>query len=50
VDGLQAIGDSISKLSTNFMKYGYDVVIYMPILQFRIYVTMNSCVLMGNFL
>jgi hypothetical protein len=25
VDGLQAVGDSISKISTNFMKYGYVV-------------------------
>jgi hypothetical protein len=43
VDGMQAIGDSLSKISTNCMKYGYVVfVIYMPMLRFY-HICDNDC-------
>jgi hypothetical protein len=34
MDGLQVVGDSLSKISTNCMKYGYVVFYYMSMLQF----------------
>jgi hypothetical protein len=51
VDSLQAVGDSLSKISTNCMKYGYVVLLFTcPCYDFIIYVTMIACVHVGNFL
>ena len=51
MDGLKEVGNSLSKISTNCMKYGYVVLLFTcPCYDFIIYVTMISCVHMGNFL
>jgi hypothetical protein len=51
VDGLQVVGDIISKISTNCMIFGYVVLLFTCLCyDFIIYVTMIACVLMGNFL
>jgi hypothetical protein len=51
VDGLQEVGDIISNISTNCMKYRYVFLLFTcPCYDSIIYVTMISCVHMGNFL
>jgi hypothetical protein len=49
VDGLYAVGDNISKISTSCMiKMICCFVIYMPMLRFIIYVIIIACMFMGN--